>query len=338
MKKWLPVLLGIIISVVALYFSFRQADFSEIFQSIRNADIRFVIAFVLFTVVLIFVRGWRWSILTRGKLSVMDGFWLFNVGFLMNNVLPFRLGEIARAGLAGGRRDMHFTSAFSSIVVERLFDMVSVVVLLGIVLIGLDLPDWARATGVAMGAGALTGMVILAYAAQRPQGAMTLGARILSLTPLFTAETAESFLRPFIGGLGGVSDWRIFLAGLSISLLAWFLSGVSGWILMIAFWPSPPLIMGLASVAAAGAGLTVPSAPSGIGPFHAAVIGIFTAVGYEGDLSRSFAFVMHGLSFLLTSVLGLVGMIREGLNFKDLIAMAQNSGKPAPSPAPEDST
>lgn len=323
MKRWQTILIGLGVSSVALFFALRQANFGEIWAAFRTARYGYVALTLVIIVGLTWVRGLRWSVLTQGRLSAGDGFWLFNIGFLFNNVLPARLGEIARAILAGRYPKMHFTSALSSIVVERLFDMVSVVVLFGIVLIGLELPDWATGAGGAMGIGAVIGIIVLAYAAQRPDGAIRLGRRILAWIPGFNEERAAKFLAPFIEGLGGVSDWRTFALGLGLSILAWLGSGFAGWLLMLAFWERAPLVMGQLAIAAAGLGIAVPAAPSGMGPFELAVIGVFDAVGYDADVSRSYAFMLHAANFTVTSLIGVIGLVREGVSFGEVARAAQ---------------
>jgi uncharacterized protein (TIRG00374 family) len=335
MKRWQTLLIGLVISALALFLAFRTANFGQIFQAFRTARYGFVALALIMTVGLTMIRGLRWSVLTRGHISPVDAFWLFNAGFLFNNVLPARLGEIARATLAGRRPNMHFTSALSSIVVERLFDMVSVLVLVGIVLLGLDLPAWATGGGVAMGGGAIVGIIVLAYAARRPEGALRLGARLMALLPGFTEERARTFLQPFVKGLGGVSNARTFALGMALSVFAWLASGLVGWVLMLAFWKNVPLIMGQLSIAAAGLGIAVPAAPSGVGPFEAAVIGVLTTAGYDADVSRGYAFVLHALNILVTSVIGIIALMREDLSFRE-VALAAQSLREAPITAPDD--
>jgi uncharacterized protein (TIRG00374 family) len=218
---------------------------------------------------------------------------------------------------------MHFTSALSSIVVERLFDFVSVVVLLGIVLLGLPLPGWATTAGAAVGAGSVAAIVALAIAARRPEWALNVGSWILAIIPRVSREQARSFLAPFVDGLGGVSDPRTFALGLTLSVLAWLGSGVATWVMMLAFWHSVPLIVAMMAVAAAGLGIAVPAAPSGVGPYEAAVIGVLSAIGYNADISRSFAFALHGANFIMTSSLGVIGLMREGLSFQEVASEAR---------------
>jgi hypothetical protein len=314
----------VVISALALFLAYRQANVEEMVGAFRGARYSFVIVSFLMMIVLTAVRGLRWSVLTAGRLKPLDAFWLFNIGFLVNNLLPARIGELARASLAGRRPDLHFTSALSSIIVERLFDMVSVVVLFGIVLIGLDLPAWATGAGTLMGAVAVSGITVLAIAARRPDGALRLGTRLLALLPGIDEDRAFGFLKPFVDGLGGVSNLRVFAGGLVLSLLAWLLSGMTGWLLMQAFWPQAPLLHGLLAIAGAGLGISVPAAPSGVGPYHAAVIGLLTAIGYNADLTRSYAFLLHAMNFIVPNLLGIAGLMREGVSFRDVARGARD--------------
>ncbi len=323
MKRWHTLVLGLIVSAIALFLSFRQANFSAIWHTLESARYQFVILASALIVITILIRGFRWSVLTQNRLSWLDAFWLFNIGFLFNNILPARLGELVRAMLVGRRPRLHFTSALSSIVVERLFDMVSVAVLIGIVLLGLELPGWATTAGAIMGFGALVGIALLAFSARYPQTALTFGSNLIGKLPRISAEEAARFLRPFVDGLGAVSDLRTFASGLALSIFAWVASGVAAWALMLAFWPSQPLLKALMAVAAAGLGVAVPAAPSGVGPFEAAVIGVLVAVGEQADISRTFAISLHGLNFAITSILGLIGLLREGASFQQLMRDAE---------------
>jgi hypothetical protein len=323
MKRWQTLLIGLMISALFLYLALRRADFLQMLGAFRTARYSFVALTFLAVVLIVLLRGLRWSILTGRRLATLDSFWLFNIGFLFNNVLPVRLGEFARAALAGRRPGMHFTSALSSIVVERLFDMVSVVLLVVIALVGLPLPGWAATAGAVMGAVALAGIALLAAAARRPEWALETGSRLLAILPRLTRDRAHKFLRPFVHGLGGVSDPRTFAAGLGLSILAWLFSGFSAWVLMLAFWSHVPLIAGIMAVAAAGLGIAIPAAPAGVGPYEAAVIGVLTATGYNADISRSYAFALHAVNFAVTCLFGAIGLLREGVSFGQVAREAQ---------------
>jgi hypothetical protein len=325
MKRWILILLGLIISAVALYFSFRNTNLAAVGAAFRDARYEYAVLGALLLVVGTFVRGLRWRVLTGKRLTFADAFWLWNIGFLFNDLLPAKLGEVARSLLAGRRPGMSFTSALSSVVVERLFDMVSVVLLLAIALAGNPLPGWATQAGLLMAAFAVAGIVVLAFAARRPEGALKIGVWLFALLPMFSRERARAFLAPFVDGLGGVRDLRTFAAGLGLSFLAWALSVASGWALMAAFWTNPPAMVAILILAAAGLGVSVPSAPAGIGPFEAAVVGVLTVIHYDISLSQSYALANHAIVTVTTIVLGLIGLAREGVGFSEIARQAQGA-------------
>src|SRR5258705_5414282 len=132
MKRWITIAVGVLISAVAFFFAFRQMNFNEVWAAVTHIQPGWALAACVLIGISAFARGVRWSILLQRRLPVMDSFWLWVIGFLFNNVLPLKIGEVARSVLAGRRPGMSFTAVLSSVVVERLFDIVAVVTLLGI--------------------------------------------------------------------------------------------------------------------------------------------------------------------------------------------------------------
>ncbi len=323
MKRWITIIGGLLISALALYLAFRQTDFAGVLAAVERVKPGWAIAACATIALSAFVRGVRWNILLEGRLKVVDAFWLWVVGFLFNNVLPLKLGEIARALLAGRRPGNSFGASLSSVVVERLFDMVAVALLLGIALVGLPLPGWAKQAGAVMGVGAVSALAALAGVARYPQGALNLGVKILGVIPTLGQERVRAFLSPLVEGLGGVASWRTFAAGFGMTVVSWAMSALAMGVMMMAFWPVVPPIVAVLAVGAAGLGVSVPSAPSGVGPYEAAVIAVLTAISYDRSTTQAFAVVMHAAMFAVTSVLGLIGLLREGVSFGQIAREAQ---------------
>jgi uncharacterized protein (TIRG00374 family) len=324
MKRWVTIGIGLIISAVALYFSFRDTNLAEIGDVLAHVRPLYVVLSLIIIAISAYVRGVRWSILLQGRIKVWDAHWLWVAGFMFNNVLPLKLGEIVRAYLASRRPNVAFGTAFSSIVVERLLDLVSVAMLLGTAIFGLNVPDWARSAGILMGVGGLGALVALAVAARWPKLALNFGTRILTLVPTIDESKAHKFLEPFIEGLAGVSNPRTFWGTTAMTVLAWALSALSMWVMLLAFWETPlPVPVVLLVLGAAGLGVAVPAAPSGLGPYQAAVITVMTALGYELSKSQSFAVIMHLAMFVVTTGLGFIGVMREGISFGELTREAQ---------------
>jgi uncharacterized protein (TIRG00374 family) len=331
MKRWWTFLIGVLISAAALFLAFRTTNWAEVVAVFGSLRYEYVILSLIVVLLSDVMRGVRWSILVQGRLSPVDGFWLFNVGYLFNNVLPARLGELARAILGGRRPNVTFTSALSSIVVERLFDVVSVVILLSIGLVALPLPDWAATGGITAGVGSLLGVVVLALAARYPAPALRIGVWALALIPGISREKASSFLSPFVDGLGAVSDWRNFASGFGMSLACWAVSGFSAWLLMLAFWPGVSIPIAAFVLGAAGLGVAVPAAPASVGTFQAAVIAACLAAKFDLSTSQSFSILLWLSSIAPTCLLGAAGLLREGVSFGQVARQAQDLKTQAPS-------
>lgn len=323
MKRWWTFLIGLLISVAALYLAFRTANLAEMVDAFSALRYDYAILSLIVVLISDVMRGLRWSLLMQGRISTTDGFWLFNVGYLFNNVLPARLGEFVRPILGGRRPGVTFTSALSSIVVERLFDLISVVILLSVGLVALPLPDWATTSGLAVGGGSLAGVIVLALAARYPDPALRLGVWALALIPGISRERAHVFLSPFVEGLGAVSDLRTFALGFGVSLACWAVSCLSTWLLMLAFWPNVPIPVAAFVLGAAGLGVAVPAAPASIGTFQAAVIAASLAAGFDKSTSQSFSIALHLSSFVPTCLLGFAGLLREGVSFGQVAQQAQ---------------
>jgi uncharacterized protein (TIRG00374 family) len=342
MKRWQSLLLGLIISVGALYVALRGAHLDRVAEALRTARYGYAVAALVIVAASTYARGLRWSAVLRGRLSPVDATWLFNAGFLFNNVLPFRLGEVVRAYLAARHPPVRFAEALSSIVVERLIDMLNVVAILAILLQfpKLNVPQWAQTAGLLMLIGAAAGIVVLYLAARYPDWVRSFSQRALERLPLperFTEEGLLGQLESFLEGLASLRDLRAFALALGYSALAWIMSGLSGWILLLAFedFGAPGIEIGFLAIAAAGLGIAVPSLPAALGPFEAAVKLALVAIGYAQEPALSYALVLHAINFVATSGLGALGLLREGLSFGEVASAAREMGKSEKQPDSE---
>ena len=312
-QRHLIAIVGLLISAVSLYLVFRNTDWRVFWGGLANARLSFILLRYLILIVALLIQGLRWRVLTRGKLGVVDGFWLIGIGFLFNNILPVRLGEGIRLLLASRRQHMSLTVATATILVERLLDVATLLVLLGALLPVLNLPAWMITTAMLMGGAAVGGLAFLLVLQRHPVILSRIGLPLLSR--LLGEQTADRILAPILDGVASIPDTKTFLAAFGLSLASWLISGVGAWMLMLALWDYPPPVgLGLLVTLSAGFGVAVPSAPGGIGPYEAAVVASLTFLNYGGDASRLFAVMLHLTALTLTDGLGAIGLIREGLN------------------------
>ena len=133
MMKKLQILVSVVISAVCLYFSFRGIDWAKTGAAMAGANYLLIAATVGVTLVSIWLRAYRWKFMLDPikKVSLNDLYSSTMIGFMTNNILPARLGEFVRAYALGHTAKVSKSAAFATIVIERAFDMVSLVFFLG---------------------------------------------------------------------------------------------------------------------------------------------------------------------------------------------------------------
>ena len=127
-RRWLP---GMVISVVAILAIIHFVDLNRFIASIRSANYWLILVSLFISLAWLMVRGIVWRTLLRDRASFRDVFWTLTEGYLLNTVLPFRLGEVGRAFLLGRKAKLGFMDVLSTIIIERILDIAfSAVILL----------------------------------------------------------------------------------------------------------------------------------------------------------------------------------------------------------------
>ena len=127
-RRLLFIIASIAVSAVSLALILRDVPISDVIDSLRSADPVYLLLSLLIVAISLLTRGVRWWILLNRRISVVESFHMINVMFL-GNQLPFRLGEVAR-GLLATRRGVPLVTSGTSIVVERLIDLLMLVLLI----------------------------------------------------------------------------------------------------------------------------------------------------------------------------------------------------------------
>jgi glycosyltransferase 2 family protein len=315
--------IGLIISAASIVVLLRLIDIPDLIEKLEQADLRWIlIAFALICLTP-FIRAARWQDILGPKVGYWKAFHAENIGYLLNVVLPLRAGEPARAYIVSRTQpDVRPVEAMSTVLVARLVDMVSVVLLLGMVLLALDVPDLVRAAGYSMlvlVAAATLVLIIGAYARDRLMGVVR--AILTRLLPSALATRLIHWTEDFLGGLGVLRDPRRF-ALMSITTAALWACYVAFYhLVLVAFWPSPPLAWGALATCAAALSLAVPSSPGAIGVFHFAVA-IATAPYLTTDRAAAYAIVVHATETLCQLVFGGYSLVVTGTSLLGVSAAA----------------
>ena len=316
-SNWRRILPGILISLVALVIVFRLIDPRKLGDAVKQADVRFLLLGILSEVVWLLVRGFVWRTLLQNKASYRDAFTTVNEGYLLNNILPLRLGEIGRAFLIGRKAHLDFWQVLPSILIERALDLAIAV---GIFMCTLPFVigiSWARQAAFVIGIVVILGLVaiyVLARNRARVLGWIDQASQRWSQVKKLTGRRVVAFF----DGLGIITDGRLFLRALGWEGFNWLVSILQYYLFLRAFFPSPSLLWVLFALGVGALGIAAPSSPGAIGVFEAALVGALAVFGVDASSATIFALSVHFSSIIVTALIGGYGLYKDGESLSGL--------------------
>ncbi len=309
-------LAGAAISALGLWYVLRDLHFQEFFDSLKRIQVVPLIgAIAVYWCGLGVVRSFLIHHLLRpvGKVPIGKAYKYISIGFLTNNLLPLRMGEVVRTGGIAHAAGIPFTSAVGSLAVERLLD----VAMLGLVTLAAiqvaPLPDEVRVT--ALVSGAVFASVFAFF--------IIVGRRTLAEREDDGAATKWRLfiwnnLVRFTAGLRALGTARGVLVAIGLALLVWLLALSTMLLRLVAFNLPPSLPMVLVVLVSVGFSVTLPSTPGYLGVYHAAVMFALELLGVERTTAATFAIFCHLVDVVPSSIIGAVSLTLEGLSWSDL--------------------
>jgi uncharacterized protein (TIRG00374 family) len=315
---------GIIVSAFFLWVALQQVeDISHVGDALGRANYLWLLPAVLLYLAGLWVRALRWRALITPVAPIGLGslFGILSIGFLVNNVLPARLGEIARAVLVGRRHDISRSAVLATIVLERIFDGIVMLLFLGVATaaagdqiasdwLGVLVPMTAAGFG-----GAAVALVLLALA---PTTMLGIAARLLAPFPARAREAALAVAQRFITGLGVLGDLKLAALTLVLSAVAWLLEAGVYVAVGQAFGMKVAPVGYLLALSVANLGTMIPSSPGYVGTFDALVARSLAIFGVGDALALAYAFLVHLAIWLPPTLIGFFYLYRYNLRLTKL--------------------
>ncbi len=307
-KRWLPgAVISLILVAAILYF----VDFHSMAEAVRRANYYLLGAAMVLAFAWMAVRAAVWWTLLRERASYKDAFFTISEGYLLNNFLPFRLGELGRAFLLSRKTDLQFLEILPTIVIERAVDLVySALVLLAVLPFVVGAQGSAQ-IGIIIAVVVLAGIAGLYLLARNRQWALDLFHKLSARWPVIQRFGGE-FLEAFFSGLAVITDGWVFVRFLFWMTLDWAIAIVSYFIIIRAFFPQAQWTWALFGLGAAAFGGAIPSLPGAVGTFEGAFGGALTLLSGDQSTSLAVALTARLYNYLNSGVLGFIGLAREG--------------------------
>lgn len=317
-------LAGVALGAFFLWLALRHVDLGEIAATIRSASPAAFATYVLLYLVAFVVRSARWRVLMRPLADVPVRQLLppLSIGFMVNFLLPGRVGEVVRAWLLGRKVEVSMSATFATVVVERLFDGLAIFLFLGLAPFLLPAGEetlLGRITWVALGVlGVYVCVIAGLYLLGRHREALT---RFLARHPAVERRPLlmriVHLIERFAEGLGVLRSGRDVFATVALSLAVWGLCGFSNMVMMRGIGLDLPGYAPYFLMVLQGFGVLIPS-PGFVGPFQYAHVVALGVYGVSEGVALSLALLIHAALF--TSVLGpgFFFAAREHLGWKEL--------------------
>jgi uncharacterized protein (TIRG00374 family) len=334
-KRWTTLALGLLLSVALPVLAFQGVNVSASWELAVHCDGALLALGGLFFLVTLWVRSWRWKYLLAAQQDVGLRSCLSAtcVGFLANNILPFRLGDLVRVGALKQLEGACGARVLGTVLVERVLDILTLVFFLGGYLAcaaaGEHQAELIFAGQLALAGGAvLTAMLVVGYW-RRAWIQRLIAAPFAWLRPSLGDKVA-GLAGKFLEGLQVFASPRQVLQVVVLSAGLWGASAFSfyfvGQALDLGVAPGDYVVV----VFATAFGAIIPAAPGAVGTFHGfARLGLYLVAVRSGEAALAFAALLHALEWVLMNVTGLYFLSRDGLTLLAAAPNGENDATPA---------
>jgi uncharacterized protein (TIRG00374 family) len=314
---WLP---GVVISIVAIILVFHKTSWQDLVNAFGHVTVEVIFLAILLFLVSLFSRAFAWRSLLKNKVTFFQTFLTMNEGYLLNNILPFRLGEFGRAIIMGKISQLGTFHVLSTIIMERIFD---ISISAGLLLLGIAFA--AKSSSLSFIAWIVLGIIIAFFmtlwiiSKNRVQIQNWVDKK--SESSRFFQRFVKKYSNNFLQGLEFMREPKFFFPAVLFMLGAWGIALLEYFVLLKSFIPVATIWWAALGLGALAFGVAIPSAPAYVGVFEGAlVLALVPLVGEaQKDSILAYALVIHIMHFILNGIFGLIGFLVQGNSISGLL-------------------
>ncbi len=320
MRRWLVLGIGILISIVFLIYGLQGLNLTDVWDRISHAQFIWLVPGVVVYFLAVWGRTWRWHYLLRPlkAIPLASLFPIVVIGYMGNNVYPFRAGEVIRAYVLRRNEGVKITASLATIIVERIFDGLVMLIFVFVALPFANIEqDWLR-TMVILGTVAFFGaLAVFFFMAMRPElSRRVYSFFIMRFLPKPAQEPAHRMADHFMEGLESLRSPRDLVMTLVSSVFIWLTETTKYWFVMHAFGFQVSFFVLMLMTAVVNLATTLPGAPGYIGTFDGPGIKVLEAFSVPHDLAAGYTLVLHAALWLPITLLGFFYLTQQGLSWR----------------------
>jgi uncharacterized protein (TIRG00374 family) len=313
-------IIGSIISAFFLYLALKGIEWNVLWSVLRQTRVAYLLPVVAVSLAGHYFRAYRWKfmLLPIKRISTGSLFIATMIGFMANNLLPARLGEIVRAYTLGMREHISRTASFATIVYERIIDVFSLLILVWLLLTRIPGPDWLRRSALWLLAANIVFLAAM-LVMERYRGLVTrLVARLSRPLSVRVRTKIHRATEGYLGGLAGMTRVNTLIPIALTSAPVWGFAMIGIYLCFRALGMDVPPVATVALVVLVAMGSMIPSAPAYLGTTqYACVVGL-ALFGVGKSEALAFSILFHALQFFPVTALGLYYLWKSQIRLRDV--------------------
>ena len=322
----------VLVSAAFLFFALRGVEWDRLWVALQDTRWLYVPAIFGTTIWTLYIRAQRWKVLLHGHGEVPHSIFVHatNIGFMANMVLPLRAGEVIRPVLLARRSGLPLGAVLASIVLERVFDLVTVIAIFGVAAMLVPVSVTLQNVGLLLVALAVGLSVTILVLRWKQTWILRFWESMAPHFPHFAAEPVGHFLRAFLRALSVLDRPRTFLSLIAWTCYLWSIIALVNALGLLAFDLVVPLLPATLVVTAVVAlAVSAPSAPGYVGSFQFGCKVALAAYAVDSSTALAFSLVLHVTQFLATVGAGVVSLALEGMSLREIEEVGQTDVSPS---------
>jgi uncharacterized protein (TIRG00374 family) len=343
LKSVIKYTLSTFLTLFFLYLAFRGTDFDKLWEILRGANYWWALAMFPLLLLSHYVRAWRWAYFlypVKSDLKLRNLFSATMVGYMLNNLLP-RAGELVRPYAINKLEGVSRSTAFGTVLMERIFDVASFVLVVALIPLVYSGPlaetfPWLEETGMWISIATIATLAMFTFLMMRRDFVERLLAKLTKRLSARTAQTVEHITHSFLDGFLFLRNARHYVQIIIMSIVIWGLYIVMMYLPFYAFGLVDRYGLDLGSAlvvhAISSIGFVMPT-PGATGPYHYFAIQTLTQLYHvDQEVARSYATLTHAIGFIGVIIIGLYYFFRDRLHMADVMRrdVSQTLGQTGP--------
>jgi glycosyltransferase 2 family protein len=299
--------------------------FPRLQRALKDANYFWLLPAFLFTLIALLIRAYRWKFFFHDYNHLhFSSLWIsVCIGYMANNILPFRMGEFVRAWIFSRKEKRRISESFGTIVTERIFDILSILIVFVLFTFyfatrkDIVVPAlWMKGAWI-FGAISVVSLVFLIFLRFKTKSTLKLIEVVTRPLPLKLSNAIQRIATSFVQGLGIFSDFKAASIAFFISMIIWLDLAVAYYFIFLAVNIEASLMISMFLIVGLAFAVSIPSAPGFIGTFHYVGQQVLIIMGLKGNI-EAYVLLAHAMAYIPIVIIGLIYLSMENLTFKEL--------------------